>query len=61
LIPTWKLGALLSRGARIALGHTQLDLNRAPHPVHHARELGQEAVARVLHDPAPVLGDLRLD
>jgi hypothetical protein len=38
-----------------------MHLHRAPHGIHHARELGQEAVAGVLYDAAAVFGDLRLD
>src|SRR5439155_1541999 len=60
LIPT-RNSILLRRGARVALGHAPLHLRGAPHGINHARELGKEAVARILHDPPPVLGDLRLD
>ena len=45
----------------LALGHAALDLNGAAHSVHNARELRQEAIASVLHNPAPVLVDLRVD
>ena len=47
--------------AGIARGHTLLDLDRAPHGVDHARELGQHAVARRLDEAASVLGDFRAD
>jgi hypothetical protein len=42
---------------RLALDHAALDLNSAPDGGNHAGELGKEAVAGVLYDPAPVLGD----
>ena len=45
----------------LTVGHPALDLDRAAHGIHHARKLCQEAVAGVLHDPAPVFGDLRVD
>ena len=40
------------------LGHPALNLHSAAHGIDNTRELCQEAVAGVLHDPAPVLGDL---
>jgi len=49
------------RGSLIALGHPTLDLHGAPHRVHHAGKLRQETVARVLDDPATVLGDFGFD
>jgi hypothetical protein len=51
----------LWQGSLIALGHPALDLNGAPDGIDHAGELGKEAVAGVLNDPAPVLGCLRID
>ena len=44
-----------------ALGHSTLDLDSTTNRTDDARELGQEAVAGVLYDPAPVLADLRID
>ena len=49
------------RAPGVALGHPPLHLHGAPDRVDHTRELGQEAVAGVLDDLAPVLRDLRLD
>ena len=48
-------------GDPVAIGHPPLHLRGAPDGVNDAGEFGQEAVAGVLHDPAPVLGDLRID
>ena len=45
----------------IALRHPALDLNSAPDGVYNTRELPQEPVSGVLHNPAPVLRDLRFD
>jgi hypothetical protein len=59
--PDPELDALLRRGARVAIGHPALYLDCAPDGVHHAPKLGQETVAGVLYDPAPVLGDLGVD
>ena len=51
-----------SAGAlRVALGHAALDLRSAPDSINHARELGKEAVARVLDNPPPAFRDLRID
>ena len=44
-----------------ALGHPALDLHCTAYGIHHARKLCQEPVARVLHDPAAVFGDLGVD
>jgi hypothetical protein len=41
----------------LAIDHPTLDLRGAADGIHDTRELCQEAVARVLHDPAPVLAD----
>jgi hypothetical protein len=38
-----------------------LNFGSAPDGIDDARELGKEAVASVLYDPAPVLGDLRIN
>jgi hypothetical protein len=53
--------APLLRRLGLALDHPPLDLDRAAHGVHHARELCQEPIAGVLNDATPVLRDLRLD
>ena len=52
-LPWWRL--------LIAVGHPALDLHGAADGIHHTRELGQEAIAGVLYDPALVLCDLGLD
>jgi hypothetical protein len=36
-------------------------LHGAPRRINNARKLGQNAIAGILDDPAPVFGDLRLD
>jgi len=59
--PDPELDPALRRGVRIPLGHPPLHLDGAAHCIHHAGELGQEAIAGALDDPAPVFGDLRLD
>jgi hypothetical protein len=59
--PNAEFDPLLRWGARVALGHPPLHLHCAPDGVDHARELGKEAVAGILHDPPPVFGDLRID
>jgi hypothetical protein len=38
-----------------------LHLDRAPHRIHHARELDQHPVPRGFDDPAMVFGDLGVD
>jgi hypothetical protein len=53
-----ELYAFFRRSCRVALGHSPLHLNRAAHRVHHALELGEEAVSGVLDHPPAVLGDL---
>ena len=59
--PNPKSNAPVLRSFRIALGHSALDFGRASYCVHHARELGKEAVAGVFHNSAPVFRDLRVD
>jgi len=59
--PDAKLDPFFLRGSPITLGHPALDLHAAPHRVHHARELREEAVAGGLDDAAMVLGDLGFD
>ena len=59
--PDAELDPLLRRSACIALDHSPLDLDRAPHRINNTGKIRQEAVAGVLYDPAPVLGDLRID
>ena len=46
---------------RLTVDHSSLELHGASHRIHHARELGQQAVAGVLYDPATVLLDLRIN
>ena len=45
----------------LAPGHPTLDLDSTADGIHHAGKLRQEAVARVLDDPAAVFLDLRID
>jgi hypothetical protein len=59
--PDPELDPLLRRDVRVPRGHSPLHLHGAPDGVNHAGELGQQAVAGVLHDPARVLGDLGID
>ena len=56
-----KLGALVVWDFRFAVNHSALDLHSAAHGVHNTRKLRQEAIASVLHNPAAVLPDLRID
>src|SRR5215468_6839467 len=49
------------RHFRFAVDHSALDLHSAAHGVHNTRKLRQEAIASVLHNPATVLLDLRID
>ena len=56
-----ELDLLLCRSVRIALGHAALDLCSAPDGINHAREVGKEAVARVLDNPPSAFRDLRID
>ena len=59
--PHAELDPLVLRDGVVALDQPLLDLDGTADGIHHARELGQEAVARVLDDPAPMLRDLRID
>ena len=52
---------LSGRDAGVALGHRLLHLDRAAHRIDDAGKLHQHAIAGGLDDPAPVLGDLRID
>ena len=45
----------------LAVAHPPLDLGSTADRIDYARELHQQAVARVLYDPAPMLFDLRID
>ena len=59
--PDTQLDAPLLGHIRLAFDHPALDLDGTPDGVHHARKLGQETVAGVLYDPAPMLCDLWID
>jgi DNA-binding transcriptional LysR family regulator len=59
--PGAELDPFFRRGSRVPLCHPPLHLRGAPDGVDDAGELGKEAVAGVLYNPAPVLGDLRID
>src|SRR5215831_18621566 len=52
-----KFDALGGRNVRVALGHPALDLDRTPHRVDDAGELGKEAVASRFDDATAMLGD----
>jgi hypothetical protein len=60
-MPIRKTDALLLGHLGLSVGHPALDLHRAAHSVQDTCKLCQEAVAGVLHNPAPVLGDLRIN
>jgi hypothetical protein len=45
----------------LAVGHPALDLHSAVHRIHNTRKFRKYAVAGILHDPAPMLRDLRLN
>ena len=55
-----ELNPLLCWSVRVAPGHAALDLRSAPDRINHARELGKEAVARVLDYPGAPFRDLRI-
>src|SRR5262249_53321338 len=59
--PDAELYPVLRRTSPIALRHPTLRLDRASHGINHTGELGQKAVAGVLHDPAAVFVNLRFD
>ena len=59
--PDPELDPLVRWGARVALGHPALHVHGAADGINDTRELSQEAVAGVLHHPAPMLCDLRVD
>ena len=58
--PNAKDDAALRRQFGICPSHPLLQVNSALHRVDSAGELNQHAVARDLEDPAPVMGDQRL-
>src|SRR5262249_50775016 len=55
-----ELDALVLGHLCVAFGHPALDLDSTAEGVHHARELHEHPVPGGLHDPSPVLGDLRV-
>jgi hypothetical protein len=59
--PDAELDPLLRSSSLIALNHSRPNPDGAPNCIDDARELGQEALAGVLHNPASVLGNIRLD
>jgi hypothetical protein len=59
--PRAKRDPALFRHVGLSIYHRTLDLNSAAHGIDDARELGKKAIAGVLDDAAPVLGDLRIN
>ena len=53
--------ALVVRHFWFAVDHPTLNLHSAANGVYDTRKLRQEAIAGVLHNPAAVLFDLRID
>src|SRR6516225_11070737 len=58
--PNSKANALVFRRIGIAVDHRALDFGRAANRIHYTRKFHQQAVARVLDDPAAVFLDLRV-
>src|SRR5262249_56764298 len=56
-----ELDAAVRCDGRVALDHLLLHGNGTAYSVNHARELNENAVAGVLHDPAVVFLGLRID
>jgi hypothetical protein len=59
--PDAKRDALIFGRFGVALSYPPLQLDGTTHRIDYACKLGQEAVASVLYDPAPVLRDLRIN
>jgi hypothetical protein len=53
--------AVVRRGDGVPLGHRLLHFDRAAHRIDDAGKLHQHSVTGGLNDPAPVLGDLRIE
>jgi hypothetical protein len=56
-----ELNAFLGSHPGITFGHAVLNLSRTPQGIDDTLELDQQSVARCFDDPAPMLGDLRID
>ena len=56
-----ELDPAVRRHFRIALGHSALDVDGAAHGIDDAGELGQQPVARRLHQASAILGDLGIE
>ncbi len=56
-----KLDALILRGVRVPSCNPLMKRNSTTHGIDHAGELGEQAVARRLDHPSPMLGDAGLD
>ena len=59
--PRAKRDPALFRHVGLSIYHRTLDLNSAAHGIHDARKFRQHAVAGILDDTAPVIGDLWVD
>jgi hypothetical protein len=55
-----KLNPPVLRHLSIAFGHPSLNFDSTTQRIHEAGELNEHAVSGGLHDPASVLGDLRV-
>jgi hypothetical protein len=53
--------ALVDWHLAVPLGHAALEVGRALHRIHYARELGEKAVSYKLEDAAAMLRDFRLE
>src|SRR5215471_8019120 len=51
----------LLRHVGLSIDHRALDLDRTPDGIDHARKFREQAVAGILHDPAAMLSDLRIN
>ena len=56
-----EVDAPVGRHPRVALGHAVLHFDRASHRVDHAAELGENSVARALHNAPAMDGDRRIE
>jgi hypothetical protein len=59
--PDPQLDPLVVRDRSVAFGHAPLDRDRGGDRLNDTRELDQKAIAGRFHNPALMLGDLRID